>query len=235
MLARLTQCAQSFVFVIDRWPVDFRATQLQEPVLYLSSPPLDQSGSIDARILRSRRVGLVLIMADGGIGRIDLTSRRWEIWIASPQLREAIEELGTELKALGRWRFLTPNLPLFLTSLPLIAFASVVLYLMITDPVYSALSGGRSPVYDAFLNRVVAILTVPTIICIAVAFAAATVRQLGGSLRSWPTLMSSQGIVATIYRIRFSPFSRETTKAILIAVLSSILTAVTLYFLLGTK
>ena len=246
LMSEFLAAAQRYTFIVERWPVDLRTSEPQEDRVFLEEIDLND-GRIDPVLVRASVVHVVVEMPDKGLGRIDLTARRWQIWRPSDQLDAAVVKLRDGLREAGRWPLLVPKVLVFLGVWPIVLliaamFVSMTLVVIVELVNPGAVPGPTDAVAPTELDPAVEQVVTRIVTGVAIAWVASIVlalsltlclRLIGGGVGHLPSNVSAQGLLRVLVRIRLSSSLKQVSNAVLIAVTSAVVTAVVLWLLFG--
>lgn len=237
-LRYLLEDAQRYMLIVNRSTVNTESGEIQDASITLSedNPPSLDNG-LDPRIKYSRQVIIVLVQKDGGVAKVNLTSRTWEVWVKSPTLPRRIRVFNKELTSGAYSRFFTSTTALGLFTIPVwLPFLLFIIWTFCNNNARHAMwSNSKAapniplPVWDQHIQSLTFKLWP---LFIVVALGIAVVVLTSGGLRIWPRYLSNHSFQRTVYEIK-SNFSipQNLNSPLFVAVVSVILTAVLTYLI----
>jgi hypothetical protein len=235
-LATLLRGMQRYMIVIDRSKMDWGTGLSRASKIVLDeSDSLDiiSKGEIDAELRRAKHIYVILIDADGGTCRIDMTHRLVEIWEESASVHNRIAEFNGKLLEGARSRVFSFGFGVLLFAWsPVLALCGFTLW-TISDPrirhlVY-ATSNAPIPTnaYPAWLNDYgVAVLWFMWPLSVLVGIVIFGVVLSSGCLRVWPQSLTLRSGVRLFFSIRATLFTREIGIPVLVAIITSLVSVI---------
>jgi hypothetical protein len=236
-LRYLLEDCQRYMLIVNRSIINPDSGESQDPSVILSddNPPL-LSESLDARLKRSRQVIIVLVQKDGGVAKIDLTARRWEVWIKSATLPRKIRVFNKKLASGARTRVLTAATGWWIITLPL--WATFLLFLgwslstsQRRHEVWGSSHGSKTPWPGWIVHFETTMLSLwPLwVICAVVIW---LVVIMGGGLRIWPRYLSSNSLQRAAFQVRSNFVLPQNLNApLFVGVVCAVLSALITYLL----
>jgi len=238
----LREKSDNITLVIDRSPFDRERGEYQESNLILQESDQALLSDMSSLLPKARKIQIVFSSSDGGIARIKLTERRWEIWVDTPGVRTAISEFNDHIHEKSKGRLVTPDFAYAAATLPF--FVLFFFVIVIAGMNGNSTSGTKvksgSPdvnvvVFPYWSVVIVLALVAIWVLFIALALGIGILRILGGGMRVWPKYLSGDSLKYSFYRLGVNPLNRGSVRTIITSILSSVLTAVLLFFLLGKR
>lgn len=236
-LRYLLEGSKRYLFIINRSTINPSTGAVQDTSITLSeADPPSLEKQPDPRLTRSRRVIIVLIQEDGGVCKIDLTGRKWEIWIKGAALRSKLQVFNRMLRADAYSRLITPAAALSLATLPIwfptLLFLGWSLYNgKARQEVWVNKTSANipSPAWiDHFGSATVRVWPILLLLALAIWIIILT----SGGLRIWPKYLSRLSFQRAVYEIRSNfAFPRNANAPLFTSVSGAIVGAVITYLL----
>lgn len=234
----LLEDAQRYMFIINRSPINPENGETQDESITLSEKdPLSLGNVFDARLRHSRQIIIVLIQQDGGVAKIDLTARKWEVWVRSATLPAKIRTFNKKLRSAGHSRLFTTDAVLLLASFPFWSFVLLftvwsILNRKARHEIYSKSKTSPSiPPPEWLLHYGSAIVNLWPLILLVAAGIWIIILTSGG-LRIWPKYLSRHSLQRAIYEIRANfALPQNLNAPLFVAVVAAIFGALITYLL----
>jgi hypothetical protein len=241
-LRYLLEDSQGYMFIVNRSTVNPDTGESQDASIALSEkdPPLPEE-SLDPRLKRSRQIIIVLIQRDGGVAKINLTGRKWEIWITSATLREKLRTFNRKLLAGAHSRFVTVEAAILIGILPILSYALSWLVWSVSTPkgraeIWSAKASSRSnstilsPVWlQHFGNTALTLLPIFVLVGLGIG----AIVLLGGGLRVWPEYLSRHSFQRAVYEMRSNlALPQNLNSPLFVSLAGAIVGAIVTYLLI---
>lgn len=207
-----------YVIAVSRPRYSWRSGKPQEAaiVIYDGDPlALDQ---LDQRLRHSRRVIILITQDDGGVAKVDLTSRRWESWNKTASLTERMLSVNQRLldgactRAIG----VLPATLILLAPLWL-AFVSFFAWGFSSRSARQQVfaKGSINFVAPHWFGKYISILFHLWPIFVLLAVAVLLVDIMSGGLSVWPDELSSRSIRKTIHGIQANLLGAKSVSGML--------------------
>jgi len=236
--------SQGYMLIVNRSTVNSDTGESQDASIALSEkdPPLLEV-PLDSRLKRSRQIIIVLIQRDGGVAKINLTGRKWEIWITSATLREKLRTFNRRLLAGAHSRFITADGAVLIGSLPILIYTLSWLVWSVSTPkgraeIWSAKASPRSnstifsssPVWlQHFESTAFALLPIFALVGLGIG----GIVLLGGGLRVWPEYLSRHSFQRAVYEMRSNlALPQNLNSPLFVSLVSAIVGAIVTYLLI---
>jgi hypothetical protein len=203
----LLEDTKRYLFIVNRSPINPDTGDAQDvSVTFTEKDPPSLGKSLDPRIRHARRILIILIQNDGGVAKIGLTSRNWEIWIKSATLREKLRTFNEKLRATAHSRFITPGACVAIAFFPfwgpLLAWIGWSFSSAKARHEVYATKSGKTPPGPEWVQHLESVGPKFLPIFILVALVILLIILAGGGLRIWPSYLSSHSFQRAIYVIR---------------------------------
>ena len=227
------------MFIINRSTIDPTNGNTQDASITLSEQdPPSLGDSLDSRLKHSRQVILVLVQKDGGVAKIDLTARKWQVWIRSATVPSNIRAFDKKLSQGAHSRLFTVDSAIALVLFPL--WGPLALFFIWSASSqkarYEVWSGHKSASstfpFPAWINHFAHAAAALWPIFVVIAIGIFVVTATSGGLRVWPTYLSRHSFQWAIYQVR-SNFSlpQNINAPVFVGVSCAILGALITFFL----
>lgn len=207
-LRYLLSDVQQYMLIVNRAAINSDSGESQDASIAFSEsdPPLLED-SLDARLKHSRRIIAILMLNDGGVAKIDLTRRSWEIWITSPSVRERLRTFKRKLRAVAHSWLITIDSGVLIAGFPIWSIALLFFAWSFSSKktryeVWSTKNGGKKSSWPLWLQHYESIIYKLWPIFILIGAAICVIVLLSGGLKIWPRYLSRISFQRASYEVR---------------------------------
>jgi hypothetical protein len=235
-LRYLLEDTQHYLFLINRSSVNPATGEDQDASITLSEKdPPSLGSSLDPRIRHSRRIIVVLVQNDGGVAKIDLTARKWEIWIKSATLRGKLSTFNKKLLVEAHSPLITTGGALSIAAFPI--WAPILMWLVWSFSsrkaryeVYTVKNSSLP--WPAWIQQFENVSAKFWPILILAALGIWIIVLSGGGLRIWPSYLSRHSLQRATYEIRSNfALPQNLNSPLFVGIAGAVVGAILVYIL----
>jgi hypothetical protein len=208
---------------------NWRTGKTQDPVAIINDgEPLALSVQLDPRLRYARRVVVLLVQDDGGVGKVDLTLRTWESWSSMPSLTERMLSFNRSLLEGACTRLANPSLAILALIAPVLLSLAAFMSWALSTPanrhvVFDTSSKAESVIMPRWLTDFASISFYLWPLFIILAAITYLIYGKAGSLRVWPDSFTSTSISRAIFNFRKDFIVAKSASSIVIGIAIAIL------------
>jgi hypothetical protein len=235
-LLYLLNDTERYIITVKRPRFNWETGRDQSPGLTLyENDTLDLATVIDPRLSRSRRVLVLVTDREKGTCQINLTARKWEVWIDSASLRDKLISFNQQLIAGARSRIITTTMGVWILLTP--AWSSLLLTViwslssrrvnqLMTQPSTPANQAALDKVTPQWLPNYVHTVFALWPVFLAISLAIWSVIAMAGGLQIWPERLTLKSAAQSLYRVRASTITPGTATAMIVGIVSAVTGAI---------
>ncbi len=223
-LSKVVEDADFWVFHVERSQLDWGTGTAQSPRLVIrKGEPIELSGTLDPRLVKSKRVRLIASWKDGGTIDVNLTRQTLVILIPSDSASQKMKQFNTDVVSGVGSRWLTPGTAGFLSILPLLVALIGYTISYIADRNFRrvANTGDRNIPYPPsfWFDHIGAVAWYTWPLTLAGAIAIVFIRVTSGGLRIRREVGAKTSILSLLYKLRTQGFRFENMRQVIVGVL----------------
>jgi hypothetical protein len=148
----------------------------------------------------------VLLEKGGGAAKVDLTHRKWEIWIRSAGLRQRLKAFNQQLRSGAYTRLITADAALMIATIPVwSSFLVSIAWSLSSSKARHEVWSGKTSSNIQWPNSVTSFeysMVKLWLVFLIIALGIGAIRLMGGGLGIWPEYLSQHSFQKAIYEIR---------------------------------